>query len=215
MRALSTVILLAALVSSSCAADGHARKAWGQHYLAPSEASGREVELAALRQRAAPSEFALGAEVQGYAAGVITTLDAVYTLQKHDALTLRVGYNSTDRQDFGRHQEEEGGGPGLGLGYRYYFGPDHDGWLLGARLDVWWLEIDWKDNVGLPTERSGRTDVTVLQPTIEGGYAWRFGRNWKLDLAVSFGAEINVDRSGEDVGEGGIVLGGVTLAYGF
>ena len=58
--------------------------------------------------------------------------------------------------------------------------------------------------------------MLVLQPTIEGGYGFRTpGSPWRVDATLSVGAEINVETSGEDVGEGAIVLLGVTATYGF
>ena len=56
--------------------------------------------------------------------------------------------------------------------------------------------------------------MLVLQPTLEGGYSWLLDQGrWSLDLSLGLGAEINLDEDGEDVGDGAIVLLGVSLLY--
>lgn len=161
-----------------------------------------------------PAKRGIAAEVRVYPAGVITSVRGARALRKSDVLHFSAGYNFTDRRDFGEHDDEEGGGPGIGAGWRRYYGPDRGGWMWGARLDLWDLEIDWEDDLPSGGKREGETDVTVLQPTVEGGYTWRLGGGWRLDLTLAVGAEINVDTDGEDVGEGAIGLLGVTLARG-
>lgn len=156
------------------------------------------------------SKLALGLEVQGYPAGVIAGVHLQRQLGERDALTFRLAWNETDRRDFGEHDDETGGGFGGGVGYRRWLAPDREGWMWGGRLDLWDLEIDWVDDP--PSAAKGRTDVLVLQPTIEGGYSWNLGDSaWRCDLVAGFGFEINVDTNGEDVGEGAIGLLGVTL----
>jgi len=153
--------------------------------------------------------------VQGYPAGVIAAGHVRYALSDRDELSLRIGYNATDRQDFGEHDDERGGGLGGGIGYRRSLRPRGEGgWLWGARADLWDLEIDWKDDPSgaFPAGREGTTDVLVLQPTAELGYGWWL-EGARLELVLGLGAEINVDTAGEDVGEGAILLLGVTYLF--
>ena len=164
---------------------------------------------ASLDSSSAPT---FGVELQAYPAGVISGLHAEYPLTERDVLTARLAWNATDRRDFGEHDDERGGGPGGGLGWRRFLGPERSGWLLGGRVDLWSLAIDWEDDA--PTARSGTTDVLVLQPSLEAGYRWRLGRSrWCIDLTGSLGVELNLDTDGEDVGEGAIGLLGATLTY--
>lgn len=156
-----------------------------------------------------------GGEVQVYPAGVIPAAHFQVPLSERDVLTLRAGYNFTERQDYGEHDDESGGGPGTGVGYRHYFGEETSGWLLGARVDLFSLEIDWKDDASATQpRRKGETDILVLQPTVEGGYRFALDDAISLDLTLGVGAEINVDTDGEDVGEGGIMLLGATIVFG-
>ena len=159
------------------------------------------------------SRLSAGLEVQGYPAGVILAGQASLALSAADAVALYVGYNATDRGDFGQHDDEEGGGAGLGAAIRHSFGAGGGGWHMGARTDLWFLDIDWSDAGGA---RVGMTAVTVLQPTARAGYAWLlFGQRLRLDATLALGAEINIQTQGEDVGEGVIALGGVGLSYRF
>ena len=154
-------------------------------------------------------EMAAGFEVQGYPAGVIYGAHGQLAISADEVLTVRAAVNDTDRQDFGEFDNEEGDGIGGGVGYRRYSGDFYDGWMWGARVDLWDLEIDWRQDPGL----TGTTDILVLQPTIEGGYTWWLDelRTWRLTVSAAVGAEINIDTDGEDVGEGAIGLLGMTL----
>lgn len=148
----------------------------------------------------------VGLTFQAYPAGLITEAEVVVPIEEHHAVLLRAGYNFTDRRDYGEHDDEEGGGPGLTLGYRYRPSGSEAGWFMGARADLWFMQIDWED-----PGRSGTTDIVVLQPTAEAGYAFSLSDSWSVEPFLALGAEINVDTDGEDVGEGAIFLLGVTL----
>jgi hypothetical protein len=169
-----------------------------------------------------PARVAVGGEVQLYPAGVIGGLHARTIVGPGEFVTARLAANVTDRRDWGEQDDEEGAGWGGGLGYRQYFDPKIDGesnsgagFLWGARLDVWDLEIDWIDQPGQPGETSGSTDVIVLQPTAEIGYGFDLSSGWRGEVVLGAGFEINVDEKGRDVGDGPILLIGVTLVPSF
>lgn len=161
--------------------------------------------------QATTGPHALGVTVQAYPAGLIVAGRASLPLGARSTLTAHAAYNATDRRDFGEHDNEEGGGPGVGLAFQRYLGARYDGWHLGVRTDLWFLEIDWEN--GSPP-RTGATDIVVLQPTAQAGYAWTVANGrLVLEAAVALGVEINIDTQGEAVGEGAILLGGLSLAY--
>ena len=169
--------------------------------------------LAASTGCSSPSTLqGVGLDTQAYPAGVITTARVDWSQGDSRSISLHAGYNATKRDDFGEHDDESGGGPGLGVSLRKYWGENHAGWFAGGRVDLWFLEIDWEDGPA----STGQTDAVVLQPTALGGYRWKLGNSpWHLDLYGAGGAEINVSTSGEDVGEGAIGLVGLALTYGF
>jgi hypothetical protein len=154
-----------------------------------------------------------GLELQGYPAGVIVAASASIAISAADAIVVYLGNNVTDRGDFLEHDDEEGGGAGFGAAVRHSFSGAGGGWHIGARTDLWFLDIDWSDAGG---SRVGMTEVTVLQPTARAGHAWLlFGERLRLDATVALGAEINIQTQGENVGEGVILLGGFGLSYRF
>ena len=173
------------------------------------------VGVALLPSRAGAQETtgprAVGVTVQAYPAGLIVAARASFPIRTRSTLTAHAAYNATDRRDFGEHDNEEGGGPGFGLAFRRYLDARYEGLHFGVRTDLWLLEIDWEDDA---PPRTGTTDIVVLQPTAQAGYA-RTVANGRLVLegTISLGVEINIDILGEAVGEGAILLGGLALAY--
>ncbi len=154
--------------------------------------------------------YAGGFTVQAYPAGVNATLHGAIPLGIRDVVRAYTGLNLTDRRDWGAHESERGGGPGAGVAWRHYFGTGHGGFHVGPRVDVWLLAIDWEDDGGT---RAGSTSLVVVQPTAQAGYTWRLGGGrYALAATAAFGAEVNVITDGEDVGQGAILLVGVSFS---
>ncbi len=155
----------------------------------------------------------LGLEAQQYPTGYLLGLRAELELQEKQSLSLRLGYNGLDHQDFGVHESEIGGGFGGSIGYRYYFKAPRRGIYLGAGVDLWNNVIDWKDNIGASDEIVGESTILVLQPTAQIGYLFLLNNHWIITPTLAFGAEINIQTEGEPTGEGAILLWGLNLAY--
>lgn len=115
----------------------------------------------------AQTRFGLG--FQAYPAGVIGVGQVIIPTSEHVSVRLLAGYNATDRRDFGEHDDETGGGPGLALELDRYFARDKRGFFVGARADIWFLDIDW-ENERIDGGETGETSVTVFQPTGVVGY---------------------------------------------
>ena len=158
------------------------------------------------------SDSSLSLEVQAYWTGVISGVTYERFFTDRDAWHVRIGYQRIRHEDFGEHDDERGDGYGGTLGYRRYWA---NGLSLGARVDVWQNTLDWTDSPGLDSERRGVTDVTVLQPTVEGTWRKAFSSDWFVQPSAAIGAEINVITDGEDTGEGFIVLLGISLGRNF
>jgi hypothetical protein len=151
-------------------------------------------------------------EFQAYPAGLIPGLRIEKSFKEHYAFHLRLGYNWIRHQDFGEQDDERGDGLGFTLGYKRYFKQGHQGFFVGARSDLWFSELDWKNNIGTPAETFGTSNIIVLQPTLEGGYAF-VKNNFVFSPTVAFGFEFNVKTEGEPMGEGPILLLGINLGY--
>jgi hypothetical protein len=154
----------------------------------------------------------VGLETQVYPTGVMVGPRTEIALSDKDAFHARFALHWADRGDAGEHDDEEGDGWGVGFGWRRWLESYGAGWSFGTRLDYWRLDLDWSDDG--PPPRSGSTDVSVLVPSLEGGYSWPIRRGGRFDVNVGLGYEFNVDTDGEDVGEGAILMLGVAFSGG-
>ena len=154
----------------------------------------------------------IGIEFQQYPTGTLSGITASAGWTDHHLFSVRLGYNALDHQDFGVHDDEKGGGFGGSIGYSYHFSSNYSKWMLGARTDLWFNEVDWQDNMGTNL-LEGTSKVTVLQPTAMIGYVFRIKENFILTPTLAFGAEINIITKGEPVGEGAILLWGLQANY--
>lgn len=155
------------------------------------------------------AQSAAGLNLQAYPAGVIGQVR--YTrLFDRQSLGFHAGSNWTNRRDWGKHDNESGSGYGAGLIWRFYPRPTPTGLFAGIQADLWFMDIDWTRYAGT----TGTTEITVFQPTAQVGYTLPQGP-WRFEATLSLGAEINVQTSGEPVGEGAIFLAGLGAAYTF
>jgi hypothetical protein len=158
------------------------------------------------------SQNELGTRLLVYPAGKITTIQYGSSSETGWTWTAEAGYNFARRQGFGLHDNEEGGGPGLGLGLRKYFTKPNSGFYAEANNQLWFMEINWMDNFDCPPNADcipnvGRTRISVLQPTLGAGYAFRSkSEKWAALIGLAFGQEFNIKTKGDAVGEGGISL---------
>lgn len=164
------------------------------------------------------AQTSIGIETQAYPAGVVPGIRFDLGLTNNFNITSRIGYNFTDRRDWGEHDNEEGGGPGFSLGAEWT-GFLMENLSIHARSDLWFMEIDWRRDIGfcnltkciVTNQEFGETSITVLQPTIGLGYTIPFSNHYFIKPSLSFGYEINVKIEGEDVGQGAILLVGIQL----
>ena len=154
-------------------------------------------------------------EFQAYPTGLIPGLRLEKNFGEKHAAHVRVGYQWIRHRDLGEHEDERGNGYGFTFGYKRYFKELHQGFSIGIRNDIWFNSLDWKDNIDTPSEVSGTTDITVLQPTLELAYLMLADSGWFFTPAIAFGFEINVKTEGSDVGEGAILLLGLSAGKRF
>ncbi len=150
--------------------------------------------------------FDIAIENQLYPAGDIIYIRTMRPINDRSGLMLKLGYDFARRQNFGKHNKENGGGPGFALGYRYYLKKELAGFFLAARAGLWIMKIDWEDKRNHVVE-TGKTNITVLQPTAAVGYQYvTKNQQWAFEAGGAFGIEWNIATKGEKVGQGGISL---------
>lgn len=156
-----------------------------------------------------------GFEFRAYPAGQMYLLRGEKLISPKSAIGIYAGYNKADREDFGEHQNEEGGGFGAGLVYKRYIVKDSSGFYVGLENFIWTLEIDWADTApDNAFSLTGSTDILVLQPAFNFGYKYvPESAKWFAEVGFAFGTEINVKTKGSEVGQGGISM--VTASLGF
>ena len=146
-----------------------------------------------------------GIEAQLYPTGFIGGAVIIKEVSRSNFIHARLGYNLVRHGDAGLHEDERGSGFGLTVGYDYALAIGKTHVLLGARCDVWQNAITWTNNIGSSIELSGKSKVTVVQPTLRLSYPVRVGSDFIIP-EIAFGSEINVYTKGDDVGEGIILL---------
>ncbi|MBO6573288.1 MAG: hypothetical protein JJ958_12695 [Balneola sp.] len=161
-------------------------------------------------------------ETQAYPAGIIPGVRFDFNIGNNSYLTSRIGYNFTDRQDFGKNDNEEGGGPGFGIGYvrSDFISSDLS---VHIRTDLWFMDIDWRDSQTIcgtvspcfEQDINGTSEIIILQPTVGIEYNIPFSANLFLKPSLSIGYEINIKTKGREVGEGAILLIGLSLGRRF
>ena len=159
--------------------------------------------------------FHIGFEQQVYRTGIIPGIRFERGFAGRHSVHLRLGYQEIRHEDFGVHDDERGNGAGFSLGYSRFQKAGFARWSFGIRSDVWFNTLDWVDDEGTVNEVRGTTDVIVLQPTIDASYRYPLTKGFFVTPSVAAGFEINVDTDGEDVGEGFILLFGLTVGMQF
>lgn len=151
-------------------------------------------------------------EFQAYPTGLIPGLRIEKHFKEKYAVHLRLGYNWIRHRDLGKHKDERGQGYGFTLGYKRYFKEAYKGFFLGARNDFWFNEIDWWDLDENDDRKVGLTKITVVQPTLEAGFAMQKNQ-LVFTPTIAFGFEFNVKTEGEPTGEGPVLLLGFNFGY--
>jgi len=161
------------------------------------------------QDKAFVSNIAVGPEVQLYPTGILFGMTFYKELNEYNYLGIRAGYNFVRHGSAGLHEDERGGGWGGTIGYHRQINIGNSHWLVGARCDLWRNKIDWTNRVGEPDEVTGISRITVIQPTVQLAYPFRVTDQFFLP-SISFGSEINIRTEGEEVGEGLILLIGLS-----
>ena len=165
-----------------------------------------------------------GLSIQLYPAGQIIQARALVNNALRTDVRLYAGVNRARRKDYGKKDNEEGFGGGVGIDLVHLSGSNLSGIYYGGKLDLWYLNIDWEhvENPCPPGTkclapvilRKGESKIFVVQPTATLGYRHTPKESSiALEFSVSFGAEINAYTDGDNVGEGLILLGGVAVDF--
>lgn len=153
------------------------------------------------------AQHSFGPEIQLYPTGIIPGLRYEYQ-DNQMSYHLRAGYQLIDHRDLGVQDDETGTGYGVSIGASRYLKSMNSSLRAGLRIDYWRNSIDWET-----APNSGTSEIQVIQPTLLVEYPVSLSQKIRLLPSLSFGYEINACTEGEPVGEGAIVLLGVSMLW--
>ncbi len=152
----------------------------------------------------------VGVGFKAPAHGMIFGLHLASNAKIHGGFHALLGFNKIKSSDAGKHTLEEGGGPGVSLGYRYYFKVRPYGFFIGAGTDLWRLKIDWREGAAF-----GTTRTWALIPQAELGYMVLINDMFFITPSIGFGVQSNFGTNGEAVGDGSRVMPGISMGWKF
>jgi len=158
-----------------------------------------------------------------YPAGILPTVGYAIPVTGGVSMRLMLSCNVTNRRDWGRHDQEDGHGPGIGAELPLFPATDGRGLFFGPRIQLFRMVINWEDKPDCsdeqcapssPARMVGQSRIIVVQPMGVVGYRFeRPGliRSWFFRAGL--GAEINAVTLGDDVGEGAIFIVGAGMGF--
>lgn len=150
----------------------------------------------------------IGAQFQWYPSGTVSGLHVAFNSKIHHSVLFQLSYNKANRRDNGEKDDEKGSGWGGAIGYRYYFKPFPHKFFIGAKTDIYRMKIDWLQGI-----LSGESRTWMLQPTFEVGYTFIINDQAFITPSISNGVEVNLKTEGEKVGQGFIILIGISAGF--
>ena len=93
------------------------------------------------------------------------SLHLAFNAEEYHSLILKGQYANASARKTDSHDRESGSGWGAYLGYRYHFSVIPKRAFLGVGVGIQSMKINWSG-----TLLEGRTQLLLLQPTLEAGY---------------------------------------------
>ena len=139
-------------------------------------------------------------------------LQAAFNAKIHHSLVVGVGVKTAYLPIKGTHNNEKGRGWGVALGYRYYFSAIPKRFFIGARADVWNMNMYRTANL-----LAENTKVLILQPNVEAGHTFLVNDQFFFTLYVAAGQQITVSSPGDkfNYGNGFVPSAGFSAGWRF
>ena len=154
----------------------------------------------------------VGAEFQLDPDGAAYNLQFAFNAKIHHSFLLRAGYKTANPVRTRLHDSEEGHGWGGSAGYRYYLNVLPRRFYIGARVELWKMNIHWS----IPVTES-TTKLTILQPSLEAGYTFLINDLFFITPYLAGGPQVNLKTEGAKVnyGEAFNTLIGISAGWRF
>jgi len=153
-----------------------------------------------------------GAEYQYTKDGPVINLQLGFNAEEHHSVIIRGGYRKVSGQATAGHTDESGTGWGGSVGYRYHFSVIPKRFFIGARAELWNINVNWNT-----PEEKGTSRRLVLQPAIEAGYTFVINDYLFITPNVSASIQTTLQTKGEAVayGTGFMPMAGLSLGWRF
>lgn len=165
----------------------------------------------------------IGGEYQWYPHGSIYNLHVAFNSKLNHSFQLRLGYNHVSaytariQKEYGVDVHTEfGKGWGGGFGYRYYFKPFPHKFFIGAKADLWIMQMD-VDYGAAAGPYTIIKKTLILQPAIETGYTFVINDIVYVTPNVSAGFQTDFGQFGKGLkyGNGFLPTAGVSAGIRF
>lgn len=149
----------------------------------------------------------IGAEFQNYKDGKFIGLQAAINAKLHHSLHGAVGYYMAGNPTAPFYTNQNKGGLGLGLGYRYYVLYKPHGFFVGAKANLFTYKVT------LTTQVPETRTCKILIPSAEAGYMLLINDLFFITPCVAIGYKTNLELKADE--KKAIALLGINTGFKF
>jgi len=152
----------------------------------------------------------IGAEFQWYKDGKFIGLHLATNSKLHHSFHATIGYYIAGEPTASFYYNQNNGGLGVGLGYRYYILLKPHGFFIGAKADL------FTHKVMLDTQTpEGPYTSTIFIPSLQTGYMILINDMFFISPTISFGYKTNLQSKMSGDEKRSVLLFGISLGAKF
>jgi len=149
-----------------------------------------------------------GAEFQWYKDGKFIGLHVAVNAKLHHSIHGAVGYFIAGDPTAAFYYNQNKGGPGLGLGYRYYIMLRPHAFFIGIKANLFTYKITLTTQI--PESRTSK----IFIPSVETGYMFLINDLFFITPGVAVGYKTNLELKGADERKA-VALLGISMGFKF
>jgi len=150
-----------------------------------------------------------GAEFQWYKDGKFIGLHAAVNAKLHHSIHGEIGYYMAGDPTAAFYYNQNKGGMGLGLGYRYYTMLRPHAFFIGAKANI------FSNKVVLNTQTPETVNSAILIPSLETGYMILINDMFFITPSVSLGYKTNIRSELKSDEKKAVALIGISTGFKF
>lgn len=154
--------------------------------------------------------ISFGLERQQYSTGNISGIRAEFRISDHRTISLRGG---KEYYEWSGYSYERGEGYGGTIGFRYYRNTNFSKLFLGARADIFRINLDWSErDHGMQIPYNSK--IVSFQPSVLAGYVVQIGSHFRITPTIALGYQWNLNKEGMYRSKGSKDFDGDVLLFG-